>query len=129
MVHTAHSPQTVSPPVGSYSHGITVSPSARYLFISGQIPVRPDGTVPETFGEQCAVVWENVGAILRDAEMNWANLVKVTTFLSDRTYAVENGVVRRHHLGDTRPALTVIVAQILEPQWLLEIEAVAAADE
>lgn len=55
------------------------------------------------------------------------DLVKVTTFLGDRDVAAANAVVRREVLGEHRPALTVVVAEIYDSAWLLEIEAIAAA--
>lgn len=59
--------------------------------------------------------------------MTWAHLVHVRTFLTSRDLADENGQIRRRRLGAVRPALTVVVAGTLDPRWLLEIEAVAAA--
>jgi 2-iminobutanoate/2-iminopropanoate deaminase len=56
-----------------------------------------------------------------------ANLVKVTTFLSSREYAIANREVRNEVLGTHSPALTVIITGIFDEKWLLEIEAVAAA--
>lgn len=56
-----------------------------------------------------------------------ANLVKVTTYLGDRSYSATNSGVRREVLGEHRPALTVIVAAIFDPEWMIEIEAIAAA--
>lgn len=58
--------------------------------------------------------------------MTMHNLVKVTTFLSSREYAVANRVARQSALGDHTPALTVIITGIFDEQWLLEIEAIAA---
>jgi enamine deaminase RidA (YjgF/YER057c/UK114 family) len=55
-----------------------------------------------------------------------ANLVKVTTYLSDRAHADINSSVRQEVLGDHRPALTVVICGIYDPAWMLEIEAVAA---
>lgn len=55
------------------------------------------------------------------------NLVKVTTFLASREYADENSTIRRRVLGTHRPALTVIIADIYDENWLLEIEAIAAS--
>jgi enamine deaminase RidA (YjgF/YER057c/UK114 family) len=55
------------------------------------------------------------------------NLVKVTIFLADRRVAMENRMVRQEVLGERAPALTVIVCDIFDEAWLLEIEAVAAA--
>ncbi|WP_439496929.1 RidA family protein [Bosea sp. (in: a-proteobacteria)] len=59
--------------------------------------------------------------------MTLDNLVKVTTFLSDRRYAAESRRTRKEILGDRKVALTVIVAGIFDEAWLLEIEAIAAA--
>jgi enamine deaminase RidA (YjgF/YER057c/UK114 family) len=59
--------------------------------------------------------------------MEVRNLVKVTTFLSDRRYAATNTAVRQWVLGDHEPALTVIITGIFDSRWLLEIEAIAAA--
>lgn len=53
--------------------------------------------------------------------------MKVTTFLSDRAYAAENSAIRREILGAREPALTIIIAGIFDPAWLLEIEVIAAA--
>jgi enamine deaminase RidA (YjgF/YER057c/UK114 family) len=59
--------------------------------------------------------------------MTLDNLVKATTFLSDRKYALENREVRLRRLGGRQTALTVIVVDLFEGEWLVEIEAVAAA--
>lgn len=129
MTQVSHNPESISPPVGGYSHGLEVKKGSRYLFISGQIPEKPDGFVPTSFEEQCEAVWHNIEEVLASAGMNVAHLVKVTTFLTDASQVEANGEVRRQHLGAHRPALTVIIAQTLETQWLLEIEAIAAAEE
>ena len=112
---------------GGYSQAVELTNAARVLYVSGQIPVSKDGAVPATFRAQCELVWRNLEAQLRAADMTFDNLVKVTTFLSDRRYGAENGEVRRAVLGDRSPALTVIVADIFDDAWLLEIEAIAAA--
>ena len=69
----------------------------------------------------------NVEAQLRAAGMGLDNLVKVTTFLASRAHAMEN---REDPAGDPgRPPCRghVIVAGIFDEQWLIEIEAIAAA--
>jgi 2-iminobutanoate/2-iminopropanoate deaminase len=101
--------------------------AARTLYVSGQIPVSRDGVVPETFREQCRLARRNLEFQLRAADMTFDNLVKVTTFLSDRRFGDENGEVRREVLGDRSPALTVVIAEIFDRAWLLEIEAIAVA--
>ena len=66
-----------------------VSDATRILFISGQIPVTADGSVPESFEEQARLAWANVIAQMRAAGMTLDNLVKVTIFLSDRKYIAD----------------------------------------
>jgi 2-iminobutanoate/2-iminopropanoate deaminase len=122
-----HDPAGVPAQVGNYTQGLEVPAGARLLFISGQIPVRADGSVPEGFEAQCHAVWDNVLGVLASAGMGPEHLVKVTTYLTSRDQAEINGRVRRQRLGTVRPALTVVIAQTFAPEWLLEIEAVAAA--
>lgn len=112
---------------GGYSQAVEVQNSTRLLFISGQIPVKPDGEVPDSFVEQARLAWANVEAQLKAANLGLENIVKHTTFLSDRRYRTQNSEVRREVLGDLEPALTVIITGIYEADWLLEIEAIAAA--
>jgi 2-iminobutanoate/2-iminopropanoate deaminase len=116
-----------SPPVeGSYPQAVEVTGPARWLYLSGQIPVAPDGSLAPDFTGQCEQVWTNIETQLAAAGMTLDNLVKVTTFLSDRSYALENREVRVRRLAGRQPALTVIIAGIFDAAWLVEIEAVAA---
>ena len=124
---TRHDPSSVPAPQGGYTHGLEVSHPSRWLLVSGQIPERPDGGVPESAEEQCRLIWEHITAVLADATMTVNDIVKVTTYLSSRDIAAANSEVRREVLGDHRPALTVVVAEIFDPAWLLEIEVLAAS--
>jgi 2-iminobutanoate/2-iminopropanoate deaminase len=111
---------------GGYAQAVEVSGAQRLLFISGQIPVDREDRLPTGFTAQCRAAWANVEAQLRAADMTLDNLVKVTTFLADRAHAMENREVRSAVLAGRTPALTVIVTGIFDPDWLVEIEAVAA---
>lgn len=117
-----------SPPVeGSYPQAVEVTAPTRWLYLSGQIPVAPYGSLAADFTGQCEQVWDNIETQLAAAGMTLDNLVKVTTFLSDRSYALENREVRVRRLAGRQPALTVIITGIFDESWLVEIEAVAAA--
>ena len=119
---------SILPMSGKYSHGVQVDGAQRMVFVSGQVPWGNEhGRVPETFEAQCRMVWRNVLAVLSEAEMGIRNLVKVTTYLSDRQYRALNAKIREEVLGDHAPALTVVIADIYAENWLLEIEAVAMA--
>jgi len=121
-VNAANAPQ----PFG-YAQVCEISGAQRLAFVSGQIPQTVDGTVPETFEAQCRLIWANIESQLKAVDMTLADVVKVTVFLSDRKYALENRAIRQSVLGTLAPAMTVIIAGIFDSKWLLEIEATAAA--
>jgi 2-iminobutanoate/2-iminopropanoate deaminase len=117
-----------TPPAGGgYSNALEISQFKRIVFVSGQIPVDINGTVPSGFAAQCRLVWANVEAQLHAAEMTLDNVVDVTTFLADRAYGMENRVIRKQVLGDLCPASTTIIADIFDAAWLIEVKVVAAA--
>ncbi len=128
-MHRRHDPIDVPAALGGYANALEIGSDHRLLFVSGQLPETPDGLVPDDPEDQCRIVWSHVTSCLRSAGMEVSDLVKVTTYLSDRSLAEVNTAVRREVLGDHRPALTVVVAEILDPRWRLQVEAVAAAPE
>jgi 2-iminobutanoate/2-iminopropanoate deaminase len=125
MIEPVHAPDAPAAS-GGYAQAVRLTDLEELLFVSGQIPLDTDGAVPAAFEDQCRLVWRNVEAQLRAAGMGLADIVKVTTFLADRTYAAENGAIRQEVLAGLTPALTIIIAGIYDPAWLLEIEIVAA---
>jgi 2-iminobutanoate/2-iminopropanoate deaminase len=114
-------------PAGGYSQAVDISGAQRFLYVSGQIPETTTGHVPADFPMQARLVWRNVLAQLDAAGMSVSNLVKITTFLSSREFAIANREIRLEVLGAHRPAVSVIIPGIFDEKWLLEIEAVAAA--
>ena len=117
------------PADGTYAQSQEVAGATRWLYISGQVPVTEAGAVPDGFREQCLAAWSNVLLRLREAGMAGEHLVKVTVYLADRRYRDEARAVRQQVLGTlaSPPALTVVVVGIFDAEWLVEIEAVAAA--
>jgi enamine deaminase RidA (YjgF/YER057c/UK114 family) len=116
--------ETALVPTSGYCQALEVAGHTRMLFVSGQIPVEADDSVPEGFEAQCG--WKNVEAQLKAAGMTLDNLVMHRTYLADRSYALLNRAVRNEVLGGRETALTVVIAGIFDHAWLLEIEAVAA---
>ena len=122
-----HTPSTVAPPFGPYSHAVEVSPNSRLLYISGEVGVLPDGIVPEGIEAQADASWRNIISILEDAGMSIDDLVKITTYLASSDCVVAAGAARAQYLADARPAsATLIIGGFVKPEWLVEIEAVAA---
>jgi 2-iminobutanoate/2-iminopropanoate deaminase len=114
-------------PLGGYVQAMEVSGATRTLYVSGQIPTEPDGSVPEDFEAQARLAWRNVFAQLAAADMTIDNLVRVTIFLSDRKYIADYRKVRNEVLQGRQVGLTTIITGIFDEKWLLEIEAIAAA--
>jgi enamine deaminase RidA (YjgF/YER057c/UK114 family) len=113
-----------APPVG-YAPAIHVSGGARLLFLSGQVPVAADGSVPLGIEAQARQVWANIASLLAEAGMSTANLVKVTVFLSDGALRPAANAVADEIMDGHLVAWTTVVAGIIRPEWLLEIEAIA----
>lgn len=114
-------------PISRYAEAMEVVEAKRWLFLSGQTPMRPDGTIPEDFREQARQVWANIVAQLRAAEMTLDNLVKVNVFLTDRRYGTIHRAIREEILGERVLGLTVVIVDMLDERMLLEVEVIAAA--
>lgn len=122
-----YNPSTVAAPTGPFSHGVETPPNARWLHISGQIGIAPDGKVPAEFEAQAEQCWRNIKAVLAAAGMGVENLVKCTHFLTRAEDVATYGKVRARQLGEARPASTLLVISALaRPGLLVEVEAVAA---
>jgi 2-iminobutanoate/2-iminopropanoate deaminase len=120
-------PADVAPPGGSYSHSIEVQPNARWLYVSGQVGVAPDGSLPNDLAGQATNCWNNIRANLAAAGMEMSDLVKITVFLTREADVVAYREVRDRILREPFPASTlVVVSRLVRPEWLIEIEAVAA---
>ncbi|KRR15147.1 translation initiation inhibitor [Bradyrhizobium jicamae] len=121
-----HNPEAVHAPSSGYSMGLELSQHRRLLFVSGQVPEHSDGSVPEGFEAQCEQAWRNVIAVLTAAGLGVEHLVKINTFLTDKSQVVPNRAIRRKMLQGHEPASTVMIAETVDGKWLLEIEAIAA---
>ncbi|MEO8858854.1 MAG: RidA family protein [Burkholderiaceae bacterium] len=125
MPLTLHNPATIAPPAGAYSNGVSAS-GGRWLHIAGQIGLSPDGNMPADLQAQSHNAWRNLLAVLRDADMDVADLVKVNHFLVEAADMGAYASVRSGYLGQARPASTVLIVKALaKPGWLVEIDAVA----
>jgi enamine deaminase RidA (YjgF/YER057c/UK114 family) len=124
-----HNPLDVPPPTSLISQAIEVAPGARWLYLSGQIAVGPDGTVIEGAEAQMEDIWGKIGRILDAAGMGYENLVKICVFLTSADDIAMFRQVRDRVLGAVKPASTLLVVKRLaSPELLVEIEAVAAAE-
>ena len=123
-------PTTVAAPLGAYSHSVEVPAGARLIFVSGQVPVRPDGHCGTTLAEQADQVYANIVAVLAARGVPPNHIIKLTTYIAADEDAELVRQARRKHLGDHRPASTAVyVRRLVDPAWMVEIDAVALAPD
>jgi enamine deaminase RidA (YjgF/YER057c/UK114 family) len=124
---TVSNPPTVRAPTG-YSHGILVERAERRLIVSGQVGLATDGSVPTTGEGQIAQAFANLRAVLDANGMAISNVVKMTTFLTDRALLTAFRAARGAVFADHAPASTLLfVAGLADPRFMVEIEAEAVA--
>ncbi|WAC72638.1 RidA family protein [Roseateles sp. SL47] len=122
-----HNPSSVHAPLGLYSHTVRVPAGTELIYCSGQLGVRPDGSTPATMAEQADQVFANLVALARANGCEATDIVKLTTFMVAGQDGDAVRAARRKYLGDHRPASTaVFVPALVEPIWLVEVEAVLA---
>jgi 2-iminobutanoate/2-iminopropanoate deaminase len=120
-------PQIIAPPFSRYSQGIEAAAGLRWLHVSGQVGVRPDGTVEQGFTAQAERAWDNLLTVVAAAGMAPWDLVKVNVYLTRAGDVAESRRIRDAKLAGAPPASTLaVVAALASPQWLFEVDAVAA---
>jgi enamine deaminase RidA (YjgF/YER057c/UK114 family) len=122
-----HVLDTIYPHSRNAAHAVEVPPGARLLFTNGQTGTQPDGVMPTSAGEQAAVVFERLQAILQAADMTFQDIVRLNAYLTDEADIQTFLDVRDRMLGNHNPAATFfIVKALVRPELKIEIEAVAA---
>lgn len=122
-----HSPTDgVYPATGDYIHAMEVRGAQRLLFVAGTVGLDQGGTPGSTLDEQLALIWSNIRTILASADMTVDNIVRLTSYLRDASYAEANAAARAAALNGRVVPTTAIVAETLVSDWLVEIEVIAA---
>ena len=109
--------------IGPYSQAIETE---GYLFTSGQIPIKPatgevEGT---TIEEQAEQVMQNIGAILEEAGLTFANVVKTTCFLADLADFAAFNAVYAKYFPEAAPARSCFAVAGLPKGAKLEVETI-----
>ena len=120
----ARNPASVHAPLGRYVHQIEVSGESRLLFLSGQIGVAPDGSVPEDALGQLRVALENVLRNLEAAGFKPTDLVKMTTYVVGEIDPAGRKAAIDEVLGTHLPTSTLVfVAALARPEYKVEVDA------
>lgn len=126
---TPRNPESVHPPLSSYTHQIEVSGPQRWLVLSGQVGMEQDGTLPEDPGEQLQLSLENIRRNLQAARMEIKDIVKLTIYLAGPPDNERRREVLSAWLGEHQPCMTLIYsAALANPKIRVELEALACTD-
>lgn len=116
----------LAPSLGPYAQVVVAGLD---VYIAGQGPVSAKGeTVGQgDFPEQARQVYRNLGAALDAAGCKWTGVLKMTVYLTDMGDLPEASRVRREVIPpDCLPTSTVVeVRRLADPDWMIEVEAVA----
>jgi enamine deaminase RidA (YjgF/YER057c/UK114 family) len=112
----------------TYSQAVKVTQAQSILFLSGQVAYTPDGGVAfrGDFKAQARGAYEAIKALVESQGGTLANIVKITTYVTDMRYRADLAPIREEFLGRKGPASTLVeIAQLAHPDWMIEIEAIA----
>ena len=122
-----HTPRSIVQPFSTYSQGVEVPSNARWLYVAGQVGVKPDGEVAGNSKAQVDQAWKNVIAVLKSANMSTEDLVRVNVYITDPADVELNRASWKKISKNGGPAITMVtVKRLSHPDWTVEIEAIAA---
>jgi len=124
-------PSTLSKPTG-YTHVVEVSGPVRTVYIAGQVAADQTGNVvgANDMKAQAEQVFRNLEAALTAAGAKFSDVVKMNTYVTDLAQVQAVRDVRSRYFGETAPASTLVqVVRLARPEYMLEIEVIAAVRE
>ncbi len=115
--------QGLNEPISHYTDAVRFGD---LLFVSGVAPLDETGRlVPGDVVAQAKQVFVNLEKVLRAARADFADVLKVTVFLTDVADRTKVNPVRQQYFGKAKPASTLIgVKELAVPGMRIEIEAV-----
>ena len=112
----------------TYSQGVKVTQAQTILFLSGQVAYTEDGSVAcrGDFKGQARGAYEAIKALVESQGGTMANVIKLTTYVTDMRYRVDLPPLREEYFGKKGPASTLVeISALAHPDWMIEIEAIA----
>lgn len=126
-LHPCYDPTGAPQPFSTYSLMVEIPAGLRSFHISGQVGVRPDGSLPDSGETQMRQAWQNVLTVLAGAGLGPEHLVKVVGYITRPDLTPAFRTARDELLSGARPASTLVgVPFLAHPDWQVEIEAIAA---
>jgi enamine deaminase RidA (YjgF/YER057c/UK114 family) len=119
-------PGVFDPP--TYSQGVKVTGGQTILFLSGQVAYENDGrpAFRGDFAAQARGAFDAIKRLVESQGGTMANVVKITTYVTDMRYRADLAPLREEFLGKKVCASTLVeISRLAHPDWMIEIEAIA----
>lgn len=117
---------TAPPPFSNYAQAVEVPAGARTLYVSGQVGVNLDGSMPDDPLLEHENVWRNLFAILAAADMGPEDIVDVRCFINSHEEVPRFRETRDKMLAGVIAPSTMVVAPLANPDWRVEVAVTAA---
>lgn len=99
------------------------------VFVAGTAPIpAPGERLGETPRAQMLRCGEIIAEALAAAGADIGDVVRTRMFITDAAYADEVGDAHREVFGASAPAATMIVSALIDPAWMVEVEAEAVIE-
>lgn len=123
-------PSSIRPPLARYSHGIAVPADYRLVITAGQLGIGSDDVIPVSSEAQADICFANIAAILVEDGMKLEHIVRLSVYVTAREHMEGYRRSRDRQFPGTPPSTTlIVVAGLVRPEFVIEIEAIAAAPE
>ena len=122
-------PEGVARPFANYSHVVTAAGIHKLVFCAGQVAADAEGAVlpPDDFDQQADMVMANLGKALAAGGAKLSDVTKVTIYICNpHDVPKARGVLGKYFVGHAPGSTLLIVRGLANPNFLLEIEAIAA---
>ena len=126
---TRTNPKTISKPFSNYAHVVTVEGAKKLVFCAGQVAGDVDGSVlpQDDFYAQAKLVMKNLKNALAAGGAKLSDVTKVTIYICNPHDVQKARGILSEYFGGNPPASTLCVLRgLANPNFLLEIEAIAA---
>ncbi len=126
-VKKTFNPPSVRKPFGGYNHGLLVPSGASLLVTSGQLGISTEDKIPADITSQAELCFKAIGAILEEAGMTYADVIRISGFVTSREDFPAYMAVRDRYTLDPKPASTlIVVGGFTRAEFLVEVEVTAA---
>ena len=96
------------------------------VIVSGTAPIPPQGEeVASTPYEQMMRCGEIIRAALEEAGVTMADVIRTRMFVTSEHFADDIGRAHKELFGEAMPVATMIKTQLIDPTWMVEVEAEA----